>query len=86
MRMTKLVEDRFGKIMQCPSNKCQSLELRVSVAESLMQEHAPRLHKEYERKKCNPQVRGFSAIPTQALQELRKDMLLGPDEEVPSSG
>ena len=51
-----------------------------------MQEHAPRLHKEYERKKCNPQVRGFSAIPTQALQELRKDMLLGPDEEVPSSG
>lgn len=58
----------------------QTLELRASVAESLLREHAPKLHEEYQGQISNPKIRGFSSLPSQALQELRKDMLRGPDE------
>jgi hypothetical protein len=84
--MNKKAVDSLVSALSSLSSKCQSLELRVSVAESLIQEHAPKLYKEYEREINTPQVRGFSLLPTQALQELRKDMLRGPDEEAPSSG
>ena len=66
-------------------SRCHSLEQKVSIAESLLREHAPELHKEYLQTLSTPQFRGFSVSPSPELQELRKKMLRGPDGEAPSS-
>lgn len=78
--------DSLISVLSSLWSRCEILELRVSVAEALLQEHSSQLRKEYDREISNPSIRGFSSLPIQALQELRKGMLRGPDEEAPSSG
>ena len=82
--MNEKAVDSLISVLSNLWSRCQYLELKVSVAESLLQEHASKLREEYDRTLSNPQLRGFSVSPSPALQELRKDMLRGSDEEAPS--
>jgi len=82
--MDKKAVDSLISVLSNLYSKVHSLEQQISIAKSLLREHAPELHEEYLQASRDPQFLGFSGGASPELQELRKDMLRGSDEEVPS--